>query len=221
MTTLGWLGVAAALLSLERICYVWAAHHPASFRAACAHPGLVRFGGPVEILERLFYLFKAIQGFVFVGWWWLFGDGSLRPAGATQGVLAAGATLVGIGQVLNFAVFHRLGRVGVFYGNRFGHAVPWRTGFPFSVVRHPQYTGTVLSIWGLFVMARFPEPDWALVPALETLYYIVGSRLESGADDDVVRAGQPARRAVLVERDAETDHVLDDDGVGGAEIAAE
>lgn len=179
MSAVGWFVLAALLLSLERICYVWAWRHTASFRRFCARPAVARWGEPVEILERLFYAFKAIQFGVFVAWWWAFGGGALRPASATLVPLVTGATLIAIGQTLNVAVFHRLGRVGVFYGNRLGHAVPWCTGFPFSVFPHPQYLGTVLSIWGLFVVMRFPAADWAVLPALETLYYAAGSRLES------------------------------------------
>jgi len=47
-------------------------------------------------------------------------------------------SLLIVGQFLNYTVFHRLERGGVFYGARFGHAVPWCTDFPFSVLRHPQ-----------------------------------------------------------------------------------
>jgi methylene-fatty-acyl-phospholipid synthase len=52
---------------------------------------------------------------------------------------------------------------------RFGQSVPWVEGFPFSVVPHPQYTGTVLSIWGLFLLARYPY--WIALPILATVYY--------------------------------------------------
>lgn len=30
-----------------------------------------------------------------------------------------------------------------------GHKVPWVHGFPFSVVSHPQYVGSVLTLWAV------------------------------------------------------------------------
>ena len=83
--------------------------------------------------------------------------------------------------MLNAAVFVRLGVTGVFYGNRFGHAVHWRYGFPFSWIRHPQYVGTVATIWGVFLALRFPNPDWIALPLLETAYYVAGAFLEDDA----------------------------------------
>jgi len=79
---------------------------------------------------------------------------------------------------MSAAVFRKLGNVGVFYGNRLGHQLTWVTGFPFNIVRHPQYVGTVLPIWGIFLIMRFPHPDGYVLPLLETLYYALGARWE-------------------------------------------
>jgi len=35
-----------------------------------------------------------------------------------------------------------------------------------------------MTIWGLFLITRFPHEDWVLVPALETALYMVGAHLE-------------------------------------------
>jgi hypothetical protein len=86
--------------------------------------------------------------------------------------------MIAVGQGLNLSVFYRLGAVGVFFGDRLGHEVPWCQGFPFSMFSHPQYVGTVLSIWGFFVATRFPGADWSLLPWLETVYYVAGAYLE-------------------------------------------
>ena len=126
-------------------------------------------------------LFKVVQATVFLGWCLYFGGGRLLPADAPLAVLAAGIVLIVAGQALNAAVFVRLGMTGVFYGNRFGHAVHWRYGFPFSWIRHPQYVGTVATIWGVFLALRFPNPDWIVLPVLETAYYVVGAFLEDDA----------------------------------------
>jgi phosphatidyl-N-methylethanolamine N-methyltransferase len=171
--------VAAVLLSLERICYVWAWRGTGSFLAFCASPAVSGLGEePVAVLERLFYAFKALQLGVFASWFLVHGQGSLWPtAELPQCIL--GTLVIAVGQTLNLAVFFRLGRTGVFYGNRFGHSLPRCEQFPFSILRHPQYVGTVLSIWGLFLMMRFPHGDWFVLPMLETIYYVVGSHLES------------------------------------------
>jgi methylene-fatty-acyl-phospholipid synthase len=80
------------------------------------------------------------------------------------------------GQCLNI---YRLGHAGVFYGNRLDRPVTWCRAFPFSVLEHPQYVGPLLSIWGFFLVARFPYDDWYALPALETVYYLLGAKLES------------------------------------------
>ena len=93
-------------------------------------------------------------------------------------------------------MFVRLGSVGVFYGTRFGHVVQWCTGFPFSLLSHPQYVGTVLSIWGLFLLTRYPAPDWFLLPLLETAYYVMGAIAERVPPPDAA-AAHPSAPSVL------------------------
>lgn len=171
--------LAAILLSIERLTYVWAWRRSEQFIAVCRRIG----SGiePIDALEGLFRLFKVLQLAVFVGWsmWW---DGGALTVHGTDGLpLAVASALFVAGQILNFAVFKRLGREGVFYGVRFGHLVPWCNDFPFTILRHPQYVGAVLSIWGFFVLLRYPQPDWMVLPLLETAYYWLGARLESDA----------------------------------------
>jgi phosphatidyl-N-methylethanolamine N-methyltransferase len=163
---------AAVLLSLERICYIWVWRDPESFTDVMAS-----LGTPVVGLQKLFYCFKGIQLAVFFGWCLYFGNGSLAPGGGVFPVALGGALIV-TGQVLNASVFYRLGEIGVFYGNRFGHQVPWITEFPFSVLKHPQYVGALMSIWGFFLVTRFPHIDWLMLPTLETAYYILGAHFE-------------------------------------------
>jgi methylene-fatty-acyl-phospholipid synthase len=170
--------LAAILLSLERVCYIWIWRKPESFVTVCRRRLLTGLGGPVSVLRLMFYLFKAIQIGVF-GWWcYSYGNGAILPPTATGSWVVLGLMLISVGQLLNLSVFHRLGPAGVFYGNRFGYEVPWRTGFPFSMMNHPQYVGTVLTIWGAFLILRFPHPDWYALPALETAYYVIGARFE-------------------------------------------
>lgn len=178
-------------LSLERLTYYWIWRNPARFEALCEAEPLARLGAPVVAIRRLFYGFKGIQAIVFGAWiaghaGWFEGVYPPRLLDLLSDFPAAvilGALAILFGQVLNFSVFQRLGRTGVFYGARFGHDVPWVDGFPFSLVSHPQYVGTVASIWGLFLATRFPNPDWLVLPILETIFYTLGAHFEREPDE--------------------------------------
>jgi methylene-fatty-acyl-phospholipid synthase len=135
-------------------------------------------GQPVDVVRRLFYVFKVLQMATFLAWCYSFGHGSLTLIRGNLVPFTLGAILVIFGQGLNLGVFCRLGTLGVFYGNRFGHEIPWCREFPFSLFDHPQYVGALASIWGFFVAMRFPYHDWYLLPALETVYYGIGAWLE-------------------------------------------
>jgi hypothetical protein len=223
----GWIVFgAAALLTIERLCYVWVWHCPDAFRELCAKVAAVveealelvrdmllgglttgpttvtsiwgpgesqgRSGGglpfrlpiadwpsrPVYALRYLFYGFKVLQIAVFVGWCYVFGNGSVWPPDAGPWAIAIGGAFAAFGQLLNASVFYQLGTTGVFYGNKFGYHVSWCQRFPFTLFEHPQYFGTLLSIWGFFLILRFPHDDWIVLPAIETVYYIVGAHLE-------------------------------------------
>ena len=170
---------AALLLSLERLTYAYVAHRPEAFRARCRGPVLSALGDdPVTVVHKLFYVFKGIQTVVFLGWCSAFG-GTLVPwPAATPLGATLGALLIAAGSGLSLVVFRLLGPTGVFYGRELGYEVPWIRGLPFSVVPHPQYVGTVMTIWGFFLIMRFPHPDWWVLPVLETLFYLLGSRYE-------------------------------------------
>ena len=173
------LVVAGTLLSLERVCYIGITRAPGAFRRWCARPRVAWFGEPVAIVQRLFIAFKALQLLVFAGWCWAFDDDPGGIAHHDTRMLVVVLVVLGtIGQLLVWAVFYRLGKIGVFYGDWLGHDVPWCSGFPFSVLAHPQYVGTVLTIWAFFLATRFPSRDWYLLPLLETAYYIAGALFE-------------------------------------------
>jgi methylene-fatty-acyl-phospholipid synthase len=176
--TLWSLLVAAGALSLERICYAWVWHKPDAFLQLCGKPIMAAFDEPVDVLRNLFVRFKALQLSVFLYWCYLHGHGAVIVPGGADLCLWIGSILIVGGQVLNMQVFLRLGKIGVFYGNRLGYHVPWSRGFPFSLVRHPQYVGAVLSVWGFFMTTSFPYDDWYLLPTLQTGQYLVGAYLE-------------------------------------------
>lgn len=172
------LAWAAGLLSLERVYYVGVWRSPRSFVrwSERVWPGDTH--APTVVLAHTCVLFKLLQAGVFLAWCVVHGAGAIWPTPGGPGWWLAGGLLVAAGQTLNLSVFQRLGRDGVFYGNRFGQQLPWHDGFPFSLMAHPQYVGVVLSIWGVFAMLRAPSPDWYVVPAIETVYYAVGARWE-------------------------------------------
>jgi methylene-fatty-acyl-phospholipid synthase len=171
--------LSAALLSIERISYFLIWRYPETFRSLCSRSEIAAFAEPIDVLEKLFYLFKTIQLSVFIGWCIVFADGALPlPSGGLLATMAGGILIL-IGQLLNLSVFYRLGKHGVFYGNKLGYDIPWCHGFPFTISRHPQYLGTLISIWGFFLIMRFPNDDWIVLPAIQTLYYALGAHIES------------------------------------------
>jgi len=173
-----WLALllAAVALSVERVCYVWIARAPESFLRWCARLPRAARCSPIAVVCVLFVVFKLVQGAVLLGWDLARGDG--LPTVTASPAAVVGVALVLVGQTLSTLVFYRLGWIGIFFGDRLGYAVSWCRAFPFSVLAHPQYVGAVMTIWGLFLITRFPHEDWVLVPALETALYMVGAHLE-------------------------------------------
>jgi methylene-fatty-acyl-phospholipid synthase len=164
----------ALLLAPERGFYVWLTRAPAHFRLLCA--GLQPRLDPVAAVRWLFYGFKTIQVAVLAWWCGLIGPG---PLGLQDPIaMAIGALVLAAGQVLNGSAFYRLGAVGILYGGQLGRTVPHADGFPYSIFKHPQYVGVVLSIWGLFLMLQFPHAEWWVLPTLETVYYALGGHFE-------------------------------------------
>lgn len=176
--TLWSLLIAAGALSLERFWYAWVCHHPESFRRFCSKPVVALFGEPVNVLRNFFFCFKTLQLSIFFGWCYLYGEGTIIPPGEDGLWIGMGSVLIAIGQVLNVGVFLQLGKIGIFYGNELGYHIPRCQDFPFSLLRHPQYVGAVLSIWGFFMTTRFPYDDWFILPILQTGQYAIGAYLE-------------------------------------------
>ena len=73
-------------------------------------------------------------------------------------------------------MYKAIGKEGVYYGEKLGRKVPWCTSFPFSVVSHPQYVGSVLSIWGVLtlVQAQGPATIWTIAYYWTGLYVVTG-----------------------------------------------
>ncbi|MEE4299396.1 MAG: methyltransferase [Pseudomonadales bacterium] len=175
MSPIVWLlPLSVLLLGVERLAYYLIWRYPGAFEEFCEGPLARRLGDPVDVLQKAFYLFKVVQIAVFAAWCFVFDTRGPVPLPTEHvGALVAGTALILFGQTLNALVFRALGKTGVFYGNRFGRDVPWVEGFPFSTFRHPQYVGAALSVWGFFLVMRFPEPDWFLLPLAQTGLYLV------------------------------------------------
>jgi methylene-fatty-acyl-phospholipid synthase len=103
--------------------------------------------------------------------------GGVQSIPPVAGVI--GLALMVFGQTLNAGIYRAIGHVGVYYGFKLGHTVPWVDGFPFSVVAHPQYVGSVLSVWGAAVMWWSQAPDGlGLLVGYWTLLYVFTGMME-------------------------------------------
>ena len=173
------LAIAAVVLVAERACYVVIARRPDLFLALYAGFDPKRTSSAVADVERLFFAFKGLQFGVFIAWCYVHGGRFPFPAPHGPFVMALSWALAVAGQVLVVSTFYRLGRTGVFFGDRLGYAVPRCRAFPFSLLAHPQYVGTLLTIWGGFMLVRFPHDDWWALPLLESVYYLGGMWLET------------------------------------------
>jgi protein-S-isoprenylcysteine O-methyltransferase Ste14 len=72
-------------------------------------------------------------------------------------------------------VLQALGHDGVYYGFKLGKVIPWVNGYPFDIVPHPQYFGSVMTVWGMVALVWSQAPQAALVimAGYWTLVYVV------------------------------------------------
>lgn len=91
-----------------------------------------------------------------------------------------GGLLIAYGQTLNVGIYKAIGHVGVYYGFKLGHKVPWVNGFPFNVVKHPQYVGSVATVLGAMVIVWTQAPSGVgLLAGYWTMLYIFTGVMES------------------------------------------
>ena len=72
-------------------------------------------------------------------------------------------------------IYRAIGKAGVYYGYKFGVAVPWCTGFPFTLgLAHPQYLGSAATAYGCVLLsltaAHVPGGYGGLAHAQALLY---------------------------------------------------
>jgi methylene-fatty-acyl-phospholipid synthase len=87
----------------------------------------------------------------------------------------AALALFGYGQSLNAGIFRAIGHVGVYYGFKLGHEVPWVKGWPFDTVSHPQYVGSVLSVWAIVALlwGQVASPALLVLAGYWTALYVI------------------------------------------------
>lgn len=159
------------ILSLPHLLYVWLWTRPQDLRNVAERP--------VATFANLAYALKGVQ-FATVIYWWMQTQGNVfewKDTNLLQVVLAA--ALLAIGQALNVGIYRAIGKPGVYYGCRLGESVPWHDGFPFNVVRHPQYVGAVLTVWGMVSLVfRTTHPGLLGVATFWTTLYTITALIE-------------------------------------------
>ena len=148
---LRWIACLAGVSLLYGLhAFIW--HRPKAFTSLCARTPLLSRAHPVEAFAALEIVGKLWQAGCLLALLGL--DGGLAAAehslaASPLWVWAVFALYVCAGQGLNMAMYASIGNAGVYYGWKLGRPVPWCTAFPFNVgLRHPQYVGVVLTIFG-------------------------------------------------------------------------
>jgi len=157
--------LAVVALSIERMCYTWCHTFAPNFmRFTKTDIGRMMGDTPVNVVLTIFYINKCIQLGTFLGFYFYvvgfpnpieyackFDYSAVTRLQWVFLVLAAG-----LGQGLNVAIYRAIGKAGVYYGYRLGEQVPWVTGFPFSVLPHPQYFGACVTVIGVNAFVATP-----------------------------------------------------------------
>ena len=92
---------------------------------------------------------------------------SFPSSGVEYGTWGVCLFMIVFGQALNFGIYYAIGETGVYYGFKLGKEVPWHHGFPFVIgsvpIPHPQYLGSILSLWGVIPIVWSPHHGVGLV----------------------------------------------------------
>lgn len=159
------------ILTLPHLLYAWLWMRPQDLRNIAERP--------VATFANLAYALKGVQFATVVYWWMQTHQGVFewKDTNVVQVLLAA--ALLASGQALNVGIYRAIGKPGVYYGCRLGETVPWHDGFPFNVVRHPQYVGAVLTVWGMVSLVfRVLHPGLLGVATFWTGLYTVTALIE-------------------------------------------
>ena len=182
------LAASRAALSIERLCYTWVHSFSTSFVSFASSPlGKMMGKKPLDVVLTIFYINKVIQLGTFLTFYWYCIDFySPFNAGFSWGAVTPLQWIwlvygVVVGQGLNHAIYQAIGKAGVYYGYRLGEKVPWVTGFPFSVVPHPQYFGVCVSCIGVNIFTATKThiaAGWFNLTAVQVLFYVYMALVE-------------------------------------------
>ncbi|CAE8689459.1 unnamed protein product [Polarella glacialis] len=169
---------------------IW--NYPSGFANACRKQPLRSLGsGPVDVFASLEVPAKLVQGGSLLCFLGPVGRAAALSAitSAPMWCWAAFGALVAAGQALNFATYNAIGNAGVYYGFKFGVTVPWCYGFPFnSGLRHPQYTGVVLTLCGALPVLLSDETARKGLPqaivAWAAMYSLMSAMEQAGDNDE-------------------------------------
>jgi len=177
---------ATALLCLAwsapHVLYYFVWTRPRQFQKLCRRRRrgyYYRCYDPVDAFALLASLLKAWQATAFAIWYCHcraaddIDDGSDDEGATTTSTsllwlpsslsirqIVPAIALVAAGQALNIGIYRAIGKIGVYYGCRLGHKVPWYDGFPFSLgwycPKHPQYVGSAMTVWAVVLLLWTP-----------------------------------------------------------------
>mmetsp|Transcript_18587 Transcript_18587/g.33291 ORF Transcript_18587/g.33291 Transcript_18587/m.33291 type:complete len:182 (-) Transcript_18587:353-898(-) len=158
MNVLWWLTILIQWVPFAFYTYIW--QDPESWVKFCL--SLKGKPDPSALVSHIAHVIKACQYIA------LFSVGTLVIPPWYNIILAAA------GQYLNYKVYTLIGRDGVYYGARFGKAIPWVTEFPFGTMRDPQYIGCILTT--IAASSNIPFTHVAAILAGYTYMIIVESK---------------------------------------------
>lgn len=149
----GLIALLAIALSLPHLLYMFIWFRPESWRA--------RFKQPIDAFAQVAIALKVVQFSAFISWYCH--ARQPQPVIDMQQLHAGNALVclafMAAGQALNVGIYNAIGHVGVYYGFKLGQQVPWVHGFPFNVVSHPQYVGSILSVWAIPALLWQQSPN--------------------------------------------------------------
>jgi len=169
-----WLGL-VLVLAVPHVLYAYIWLFTKDFVSLCKQWKQV----PCDFVAKAGVWIKLAQYFCF-SMWYIQSGPVVSLWSITWWRLVFGLVLVAVGQIFNIAVYKALGKDGVYYGSKLGRPGPWVNGFPF-VIRDPQYSGCVMTIWGGYLLMTTPAHVSAGAIPLAccwTLFYLASSIIE-------------------------------------------
>eukprot|EP00053_Salpingoeca_punica_P004988 m.52089 g.52089 ORF g.52089 m.52089 type:complete len:184 (-) comp13038_c0_seq1:387-938(-) len=158
------LSLAAALLSIPHILYAFIWFFPHAWAGIFGKRAVRAFSLIASVL-------KVVQ-FSTVVLWFLDHNKDVDLFNISFWQVLVFLVLAGAGQALNGGIYKAIGETGVYYGFKLGYSIGWHEGFPFNVVAHPQYVGSVLSVWACYFLFGWNGPqDAGLLAAWWTMLY--------------------------------------------------